>query len=211
MPKAVTAGDLGAAKFNREPRVGFALDLADRTQLGNWDIKGRVTAVEAGKFDFITEKGEAGRLFFRLPEGFQKLLASGEPVSIKRRLAGNRAAMGYDLVVSSAGRLVLGAGRLLGDSAGRVRILDGLVIEQGSEPGKLLARSKYEDTYLVPVALVASGRTIQLTPQEPLEVFAGGKAYRVMIQQSSRVVPSRAYEGVTEGSGYVLEYIAAPK
>ena len=38
-----------------------------------------------------------------------------------------------------------------------------------------------------------------------------GKTYVVMIYESSKVEPTKRYEGVAEGSGYILEYVVVPK
>lgn len=119
--------------------------------------------------------------------------------------------MGYDLVVANPERLVIASGRLLGDSAQKIKILDGLALEQGRELGQVLIESKYETIYQVPVTVITDDKKMQLAPREALTVTVQDKAYQVMIHQSSKVVPSKEYEGVVEGSGYVLEYIAVTK
>lgn len=212
MPKPVKSQELrGRAKLPEQLKLGFALDLAEKILPGNWDFKGHVSAIDAEKVTFTTDQGQTGNLIFRLPEGFQLSLVSGDAVSIKRKTIGYSASLGYELVVASSEKLVSTSGRLFSDSAQEVSLWDGLTLEQSQELGQVLSRSEYETIYQVPVTLSIDGRETQLIPGEASEVVDGGKTYRIMVQESSRIVPTREYEGVAEGSGYVLEYVAVPK
>ena len=211
MPKPVMFQELkGKANLPKQLKMGFGLDLAGKILSGNWDVKGKITAVDNEKVVFTTEKGETGNLVFRLPKGVRLSLAADELVSIKRTMRGYRAALGYKLVVANMEMLAITSGRLFGDSPQKVKIWDGLILEQGQKLGQTLSESKYETTYQAPVYLITDGRRIQLALGEAHEVTVQRKTYKVMIHKSSKIVPTKEYENVAEGSGYVLEYVAVP-
>ena len=211
MPSPVKFQELkGRATLPKQGNLGFGLDLAEKVLHGNWDIKGKVTAVEADRVTFTTDKGEVGNLVFRLPKGLRLSLVANEAVSIKRTTMGYRAVLSYKLLVASSEKLVITSGRLFSDSPQKVKIWDSLILEQDGELGQGL-KTKYETTYQVPVTLTIDGGKIELALGEAHEVIVQGKTYNVMMYQSCKVVPTKEYEGVAEGSGYVLEYVAVPK
>jgi len=212
MPQSVKVSDLkGRAVLPEQTRLGFGLDLDDKILGGNWDVKGRVTSVEPGKLAFTTGQGETGNLVYRLPEGVPLSLSADEPVSINRTTIGYKAAMGYNLVVGSTDRLVINSGLLIGELPQKVQIGDGFTLEQDKQSGRVLIKGKYETIYQVAVNLVTDDGKIQLTTDEMHEVTVRGKTYNVMIYQSSRVVPTKEYQGLAESSGYALEYMLVPK
>ena len=212
MPEPVLFQEIkGKATLPAQLKLGFNLDLAERIKTGNWDVNGKVAAVDSEKVVFVTERGEAGNLVFRLPEGLRLLIRTGEPVSIKRTMRGFQAALGHELVITSARRLVVSSGRLFGDSPLKVKVWDGLTILQERELDKPLSESKYETTYQVSVTLLADGGRIQLALGTPSMVTVDGKAYTVMIKNSSKLIPNKEYEGLVEGSGYSIEYVAVCK
>ena len=202
----------GEATLSQHVKLGFALDLADKILGGNWDVKGKVATLEAEKVSFITDQGENGNLVFSLPGKLTLSIAAGEPLSIKRTSRGYGAVLGYELVMTSSEKVVIAAGLLFGEMPQQVKIIeDDFALEQSQKLGQALSESKYETTYHIPVTLITDGRNIQLPLGEAQEVTIQGKKYEVVIQQSSKVVPTKEYEGVAEGSGYALEYVVISK
>jgi hypothetical protein len=71
----------------------------------------------------------------------------------------------------------------------------------------LIAGGRFEPTTL----LSPKGVSTKLTIGKLTEVALQRKPYLVLVLRSSELVPTKEYEGVAEGQGYVLEYVATPK
>lgn len=212
LPKAVVfQEEQGLAILPKQLGLGFAVDLAGRIVLGDWAIEGKVTAVSTENVAFTTNKNEPGHLVFRLPKGFELPLAVGDPVSITRKTSGYQASLGYYLVVASDDQPVMASGRQFGISFQKTKMLDGFALEQDPAAEQVLTESKYETIYQVPIGYIADGEAVKLIPGEARQVTIQGQEFEVMILRSFRVVPTKEYEGVAEGSGYILEYVMVAK
>ena len=205
----VRAAEIGGrASIPEGVKLGFGLDVADKVIAGEWDVQGVVAASEPGRLVFKTDKGEAGNLVYRIPKEQLLRLAAGDPVAIKRKAKGFKAALGYELMVSSSQRTIIASGRLFGETPLKAAVMDGLVIEQGKEPVRMLGESKYEITHEIPVAVTAGdGPQMHAETGAGQEVTVKGRKYQVLVQTSNRVVPTKKYGGLAEGSEYVLEYV----
>ena len=207
MPNPVTVKPLqGSATLPEGVQHGYAVDIADRILTGNVDVKGRVTALEAGRLVFTTEKQETGHLAYRLPRGMALKLKHNDQFSLTRTMVGRGVTLGYTLLITGGKDLMVASGRAFGDTPNNLTILPGLVLRQVQDRTKVSAQGRYETTYATPATLTSDGQTKRLTTGEPAEFTSKGKTYLLMIRESSETVPAREKEGVSEGQGFTLEY-----
>ena len=89
----------------------------------------------------------------------------------------------------------------------QVLLPKGMKILQTKGPGRILSKSKYEITKQIPVVFAAEGRNVPLEPGKAQQVMAGRNNFKILISSSIHVAPTPAFEGVAEGSGYILEYL----
>lgn len=209
MPNTVRAEKLkGIATLPDQVKLGFGLDLEGQKLPADWDIRGIATAVSDDKISFTTDKDETGNLVFRLPKGLSLALAQNDSISILRKTKIYGPTLDYGLLVSSSGKLVVASGRIHGESPQRAEVWNDVRLVQSGELGSTLSESQYETTYEVPVSLLSENRSIQLTIGEAHGFIVRGETCNVMVRFSHKVVPAEGQEGVFEGSGYTLEYIA---
>jgi hypothetical protein len=212
LPKPVKAGEIrGRASLPENAKTGFALDLAGKVVPGNWDVKGKVSSVEAERIMFVSERGDSGSLVFRMPKGMKLSIAQNDPVRIRRTMKGTEGNLGHEVLLESGAKMVAAAGRLYGSGPLTATIASGVSVEQGKGQYKLLAASEYDTTYQVPLTLKAGGKTTILEPTGSKEATIGGRGQMVNVVESIRVVPSKKHESTSEGAGYTLEYVIASK
>jgi hypothetical protein len=199
----------GQAAVPENVALGFALDLNEKLVGGNWDVQATVTGVDDRAVTFRTDKGEAGRLAYRLPEGMRLNISPGKPVSIKRETVAFDVSRGYQLTVASEGGTLLSSGRLLGPEPLEVRVSKDTVIRQNPERQTQVSESKYETTYSVPVTFASGGQSGEAAVGKMADARLEGRGFSLLVRESLHVVPAKGMEGVFEGGGYVLEYVTA--
>ncbi len=191
--------------------LGFFLSLDQEALAGEWDVRGTVVEADKDRIIFNTEKEEEARLLYRLPGQRVLELKPGDPVSIGRTLHGHGVSMGYLIGIASNARLLASAGRVLGEEPQMVEVIDGqLRIKQTDERIAELGQSPTEVTYEIAAVLEAGGKTIPITMDEPVDVVVEQGRLRVVLLNSTEVLPDPKYEDVAEGSGFALEFAATP-
>ncbi len=212
MPNRVTVQEVkGRATLPEQLSHGFALDVAEKVLAGNWDVAGKVIALENGTVAFRTEKEETGHFVFRLPKGMKFIPKPNQQISIKRAVEGYAGNLGHKTHLTSENDLILASGRLYGDRPREVSILQKLSLRQISDRPQVASETKYETTYKVPVVLTSDGATVRLSIGEPAEFTIKGRKFLALVTESSETIPAKEYEGVAEGRGYTLEYVISLK
>lgn len=210
LPEPVVFQEIkGSASLPEELILGFALDLGGVILPGNWDVQGKVVSSDNRVITFSTEQGQTGHLVYRLPKGFQLLLADDDVVKLKRNMNGYQTSLGNKFTLLSSDSLEIASGVLPGEFPHKVMIQDGLTLQQEKEVGSLLSESKFELTYMVPVYALTEDGKIKLTLFEPEVIKLDNTRYRIMILQSSKIVSQDKFEETSEGNGYILEYVVA--
>jgi hypothetical protein len=208
LPNRVEAEEAkGQAAVPENVTMGFALDLNERVARGNFDVQATVMSVDERAIGFRTDKGETGRLVYRLPQGLRLNVRPGQAVSIKREVIGFDVSQGFRLTLASEGNTLLASGRLLGANPLEVEVSKDSVLRQNPERKTQVSESKYETTYNVPVMLVSGGQSGEAPAVGKLtEMKLEGRGFSILVRESSFIVPGKGMEGVLEGGGYVLEY-----
>jgi hypothetical protein len=207
LPNRVEAEEVkGQAAVPENVTMGFAVDLNERVARGNLDVQATVTNVDERTVIFRTDKGETGRLVYRLPQGLRLNIKTGQNVSIKREVIAVDVSQGYQLTVASEGSTLLSSGRLLGASPLEVKVSKDSVLRQNPERKTQVSESKYETTYNVPVMLVSGGQPGEASVGKLTEMRLEGTGFTILVRESALIVPGKGMEGVLEGGGYVLEY-----
>lgn len=92
-----------------------------------------------------------------------------------------------------------------------VEVIDGqLRIKQTGERIGELGQSPTEVTYEIGGVIEAGGKTIPITMEEPVDVTLEQGRLRVVLLNSTEVLPDPKYEDVAEGSGFALEFAVTP-
>lgn len=212
MPKPVTVKEItGRATLPEKLTHGFAIDVADKVLTGNWDVKGRVIALEDGGIIFKTEKEETGHFVYRLPKGMKFVSNREQQIFIKRILEGYAASLGHIMYVTSENDLIIASGRIFGDKPREVRITKDLLLQQSPDQTIVISKSRYETIHKVPVALISDDKSIKVSIGEPAEFAIKGKSYLILVTESSETIPTKEYERIAEGKGYSLEYVITLK
>lgn len=212
MPEPIRSQEIkGLASIPEGIKIGYALDLSNMILMGNWNIQGKVAAINHEKISFVTEKDEKGNFVYRLPEKFELSINSGESIDINRLLIGFEASLGFQLLIQSKNNIILGAGRINDKSPQIIKVTNGITLQQSKEQGKVLSESDFETIYDVPITLITDGRSTELKQGKAQDIKLGEKTLRILVYQSQEIIPSEKYEGVSEGSGYILEYVVITK
>lgn len=197
----------GKASLSPTTRLGFALDLDREVLVGDWKVEGRVTAVDAQKMTFTTADGKEANLVFRWPKEFEMPLGANELVTVHRTAQPYQGAMEDKVSIERDGGLAVNYGRVFGAEPKQILLSEDVKIEQTKDFGSILSDSKYETTRQIPVVFIAEGRSVLLEPGKTQQIRVAGAKFKVLISKSIHVAPTPAFEGVAEGSGYVLEYV----
>lgn len=185
---------------------GFAVDLAGKVLTGNWDIKGRVLAIEKGEILLKTEKQETGRFVYRLPKSARLPVKVDQQISILKTLKGFEGTLGYIVRVDLNNSIALASGRIFGNKPIEVKILEELSLKQVSGKEEIISNSKFEKMSKIPVLLQIKKEEKLFTIGEPYEFDINDKKFVVIVNESSNVIPTKEYEAISEGKGYTLEY-----
>ena len=208
MPEPVVFQEIkGSASLPVELELGFALDVGGMIIPGNWEVEGKVISHDNRTITFLTEKNETAHLVYRLPKGFQIGLEKEDGLFIQRELRGFQTSMGYRIMLHGPDSIEVASGILQGESPHEVGITEGLVLFQEKASKEVMTESQYETTYWVPVFAVTEEGKIKLDLFEPIDLKIHGMMYRVMIRQSNMVEPTKGYDHVAKGAGYIMEYI----
>lgn len=208
MPEPIQFQELkGRASLPDELKLGLAIDLDGIVLMGNWKIQAKVVSIDNRIITFVSEKEETGHLVYRLPKGFELSLETEEKIGLQRTMVGNQTALGYQFFLRGSNTLELAAGNILNEIPHRIKLLDGLLLEQNKKTTGILIENQYETHYNVPVVARTKDRAIKLNLFEQ-EIFkVQGNTYKIMVIQSTLIKPSKKYEEVSEGAGYLLEYV----
>jgi hypothetical protein len=212
MPNPVTVQEMkGRATLPEQLSHGFAIDVAEKVLSGNWDVRGKVIALENGTVAFKTEKEETGHLVFRLPKGMRFIPKPNQQISIKRAVQGFGGSLGHMTRLTSENELILASGRLYGDRPREGSVFQKLSLRQVSDRTQVASKTKYETTYKVPVVLTSDGASVRLSIGEPAEFTFAGRKFLALVTESSETIPAKEYEGIAEGKGFSLEYVISLK
>lgn len=208
LPAPVQAEEAkGRASLPEELKLGFALDLGERVVSGNWEVQAKVVSVDKNIIAFQTDKGESGHLVYRLPEQMQMPLKVGQPIEIKRSMRGYQVSLGYELLVTSDGRTMVGSGRLFGDKPLGATVGKDLSLQQVSREISPGGEDNNGGNYPVPVVVSSGNSTLTMTMGKLADVDMHGSKLAVLVTESALVVPAKGAEGASEGQGYTLEYV----
>jgi hypothetical protein len=211
LPEAVRAEEAqGRASVAENATLGFAMDLNEKLVRGKWDVRATVTGVDERAVAFRTDKGEAGRLAYRLPQGMRLAVSPGQALFVKRETVGFESSQGFTLTVATQDGTLLSSGRLVGPGPLEVRVSPDSVIRQSPERRTQVSASKYETTYSIPVVVVTPGGPSGAAVVGKLtDATVEGKGFSILVRESVLVVPAAGMRGVFDGGGYVLEYVVA--
>ena len=208
LPATVRAEEIkGQASLPEELKLGFALDLAGKVVPGNWDVQAKVVSADKNSIAFQTGKGESGHLVYRLPEQMQLPLKSGQSIEIKRTLRGYQVSLGYELLVTSDGRTMVGSGRLFGDNPIAVSVGKDLSLQQVSAQTLSPPDDKNGGNYPVAVIVSSSSSRQSMTMGKLTDFDLQGSKLSALVTESVLIVPPKDSEGAAEGKGYILEYV----
>lgn len=206
-PEPVFSKELkGNASLPNQAKLDFGLDVGNVVLRGNWNVQGQITSVAENKVSFKTRSKEKGNLVFHLPDRMVLPLKSGMPFNVNRKIIGIGASLGYSLVLESQTKEMVLSGRLHHPKPLRLDFTERFKLVQ-KEKGSILSDTKFEKIYQVPVYMEVGTRKIDLPLNETTDVELNGGRYNIHILQSTLTEPSKAYNGLEEGSGYYLEYV----
>lgn len=171
-------------------------------------LTGTVSELTKTRLSFKTAEGKSIMMDYTLPGNQALLLSPNESVSMIKKENVKDASYNKFLVLEGSKGIIISSTSQINNAPVRLELNRGLEIRQGDyDAKKIVSDTKYDTQFSVPVSLMLNGKLIALDPATPLIFTYNAAKYKLSVFQSRYIVPKKDFQSVSEGQGYLLNYL----
>jgi hypothetical protein len=167
-----------------------------------------VSELTKSRLSLKTSEGKLIQMDYTLPENQALRLSVNESVSLVKKEAIQGSSLNRFLLMTANRGVVISSTTQISNKPIQVELGKGLGIRQGNyDPQKIVSDTKYDTQYNAPVTLLLNGKPTSLDPANPTSFSFNGAHYKLSLYQSRYIQPKKEFVGVSEGQGYLLNYL----
>lgn len=190
-------------------RFQYHLQFGEEKVKGNLSGTGKATKVDKDLVAIQWNDGKELSLGYRLPvEGKALMVDIGQDLSVELQESLPGSGMQRLFTLGSGKGTIVSSGRQSMESPIVIKVSEGITLRQSTFSEKeVLVKSERDTHYGVPLVLLAGGKQLKVPADgQPFVFQAGENLYELRVLANGFVRPETAYEDVSEGQGYYLDY-----
>jgi hypothetical protein len=171
-------------------------------------LTGVVSEMTKNRLSFKTSEGRSILMDYTLPGNAALLVSSNEAVSLVKKESVHDASQNKYLLMKGTRGIIISSASQLSRTPVQLELNKGLVIRQGDYDGKkIISDTKYDTQFSAPASLLVNGTQVALNPGDPFSFSYNGAKYKLSLFQSRYIQPKKEFISVSEGQGYLLNYL----